>query len=99
MYSTSLRFCHLIRSSKDNVSVTSDTLEERIKKKLGDLLQTPADEVDLNKPMNHYGVDSLMAVELVTWINEEFGFNVSQLEVLNGMTAALLVKRITQGLR
>lgn len=99
MYSTSLRFCHLFRSSKDNDSVTLDTLEGRIKKKLSDLLQTPADEVDLNMPMNHYGVDSLVAVELVTWISQEFGFNVSQLEVLSGMTAALLVKRITQGLQ
>ncbi|KAL9982576.1 hypothetical protein ACROYT_G004638 [Oculina patagonica] len=55
VYSTCLRFRHLIRSSSDNDGVTSDTLEERIKKKLGDLLQVPVDVVDLHKPMTHYG--------------------------------------------
>ncbi len=70
-----------------------------MKTKLGDLLQVPVDAVDLNKPMTHYGVDSLMAVELVTWVNQEFGLNVSQLEVLSGMTAASLVKKVTQSLQ
>ena len=29
-----------------------------------------------------YGVDSLMAVELVNWIKKEIGINVSQLDIL-----------------
>lgn len=94
-----MRFRHLIRSSSDNDGVTSDALEERIKKKLADLLQLSVDAVDLNKPMTHYGVDSLMAIELITWVSQECGLKITQLEVLSGMTAASLVKKITQGLR
>ena len=102
VYKTSLKFRHLvrdIRSSSDNDGLTSDTLIERIKKKLGGLLQLSEDVVDLNIPMTHYGVDSLVAMELITWANREFNLHVTQVEVLNGMTAASLVKRATQGLR
>ena len=102
VYKTSLKFRHLaqdVRLASENDGLTAEILEERTKKKLGELLQLPSDAVDLNKPMTHYGVDSLMAMELITWSSKELGLGVTQLEVLNGMTAASLLKKATLGLQ
>lgn len=67
-----------------------------MKKKLGKLLQVPSNNIDLNQPMTNYGVDSLMSMELITWASKELALNVTQLEVLGGMTGATMVKKATQ---
>ena len=48
--------------------------------------------------MTHYGVDSMMSIELTAWASKELGLGITQLEVLNGMTAASLVKKASLGL-
>lgn len=67
-----------------------------MKKKLGKLLQVPSNNIDLNQPMTNYGVDSLMSMELITWASKELALNVTQLEVLGGMTGATMVKKATK---
>ena len=101
VYRTSLKFRHLardIRMTSDNDGFTVEKIEKRIKRKLGEMLQLSSETIDLNQPMIHYGVDSMMSVELTAWASKELGLGVTQLEVLNGMTAASLVKKATLGL-
>lgn len=98
VYKSSLKFCHLVRDTErvsDDDGCTSEMVEERIKKKLGNLLQISSEALDLNQPMTNYGVDSLMAIELITWASKELGLSVTQLEVLSGLTAVSLVKKAT----
>jgi len=85
--------------ASDNDGFTVENLEERIKKKLSEMLQLPSESVDMNRPMTHYGVDSMMSIELTNWASKELGLDITQLEVLNGMTAASLVKKTTLGLQ
>lgn len=97
-----MKFRHLardVRIASENDGFTAEKLEEQIKKKLGELLQLPSDAVDMNQPMAHYGVDSLMSMELTTWASKELGLGITQLEVLSGMTAASLVKKTIVGLQ
>ena len=85
--------------ASDIQGFNKEQLEEKIKKKLTELLQVPAEVIDLNQPMTNYGVDSMMSIELATWASRELGLGITQLEVLGGLTAASLAKKGTLGLR
>ena len=52
--------------------------------KLSKSLPTVQDNVDLNKPIHSYGVDSLMAVELRSWFAREFAVDITTFELLGG---------------
>ena len=45
-----------------------------------------SEDVDVNKPLHHYGVDSLLAVELRNWIAKTFEADVPVFEILGGAT-------------
>ena len=64
-----------------------------MKNKLGDLLCVNPDTIDLRQPMINYGVDSLMAVEMVTWASRELSVVISQLDILGGITTGLLLEK------
>ncbi|KAF4628668.1 hypothetical protein G7Y89_g9483 [Cudoniella acicularis] len=55
-------------------------------KKLSRTLSTLQDDVDLGKPLHIYGVDSLLAVDLKSWIGKEFGADVPVFEFQGGAT-------------
>ena len=102
MYRTSLKFRHLSRDTRlasDNQGFNKEQLEEKIKKKLTELLQVPSEAIDMNQPMTNYGVDSMMSMELTTWASRELGLGITQLEVLGGLTVESLAKKGTLGLR
>jgi acyl carrier protein len=61
---------------------------------LGKGLQTEAENIDPGKPLHTYGVDSLMAVEIRTWILQVLKADVSLFEVLGGGSIALLAAKI-----
>ena len=85
--------------ASDNQGFNKEQLEEKIKKKLTELLQVPSEAIDMNQPMTNYGVDSMMSIELATWASRELGLGITQLEVLGGLTAASIAKKGTLGLR
>ena len=71
--------------------VTASTLPEAgsiitqaIVAKLSRSLSMLQDNVDLAKPMHSYGVDSLLAVELRTWLGKEFGADIPIFELMGG---------------
>jgi acyl carrier protein len=61
------------------------------------LLGMPEDEIKSSSQLEHYGVDSLVAIELRNWISKELGVDVAVFEILGGMTllelGALLAQR------
>lgn len=50
--------------------------------KVAEILQMPPSEVDPERPMYRYGVDSLVALEVRNWITKEMKSSVALLEVL-----------------
>ena len=50
--------------------------------KIADILRIPPSEVDANRPMYQYGVDSLVALEVRNWITREMKANMALLEIL-----------------
>ena len=65
--------------------------------KLAALFNIPTSEVDTSLPLPHYGVDSLVAVELRNWLSSSVKAKVTIFEILQGASigefAALVAKR------
>ncbi|KAI4116766.1 MAG: hypothetical protein LQ345_002869 [Seirophora villosa] len=71
-------------------------IEEALVGKLAALSMTPAEDVDLQKPMTAYGMDSLVAVEMRNWIATEMAANIPALEFLSSSSLAGLSKLIVR---
>lgn len=71
-------------------------IEEALVGKLAALSMTPAEDVDLQKPMTAYGMDSLVAVEMRNWIATEMAANIPALEFLSSSSLAGLAKLIVR---
>ncbi|KAI0166896.1 hypothetical protein GGR52DRAFT_581670 [Hypoxylon sp. FL1284] len=84
------------KSMDDNLTVqfrNAETVEERsdlvtrsLTRKLARTLAAEPDDVDTGKPLQAYGVDSLVAVELRNWILREFAAEVPIFELVGGKT-------------
>ncbi|KAI0119053.1 hypothetical protein F4814DRAFT_458445 [Daldinia grandis] len=86
------------RSSKGQTTMNFNTLyeqatgpEERrdvvtsiIARKLAKALTMDPDDIKVEKSLSDYGVDSLMAVELRNWINNDLRANVAVFEIMGG---------------
>ena len=53
----------------------------------------PADEIDQSQPMIHYGVDSLISLDVTNWMRKEFNLQVNQMDILEGMTTESLIQQ------
>ena len=95
-----LKFHHLAanqKTDKTDSSLDEEDMEMGIKSKMADLLCMPIDSIDIGQPMINYGVDSLVAIELVTWATNQLGVHISQLDILGGMTTASLLQKAKGG--
>ena len=78
------------KSLIDAESCIGETLRARLAKNLG----RSVDGVDLEQPLHRYGVDSLGAVELRTWIGKKLRADVSLFDVLNAQSVHELATKI-----
>lgn len=71
----------------------ADIVSDALIKKLAKSLMVSAEDIEATKPVNSYGVDSLLAVELRTWIHSEIKAEVSVFDLLsNGPITSLASK-------
>ncbi|KAL2068797.1 hypothetical protein VTL71DRAFT_15135 [Oculimacula yallundae] len=79
-----------------SLEVAETHVLEAIKVKLASLLMLSLDDIDSSRPMSHYGLDSLVAVEMRNWIASEIEATVPVLELLGNQSILELAKSITQ---
>jgi acyl transferase domain-containing protein/NADPH:quinone reductase-like Zn-dependent oxidoreductase/NAD(P)-dependent dehydrogenase (short-subunit alcohol dehydrogenase family)/acyl carrier protein len=72
----------------------NDEVELILSEILEGFLHIPGNELDKNKRINDYGVDSLMMVEIANAISREFGVEVNFIELLGGLSVSRLSKRL-----
>ncbi|KAI1806524.1 hypothetical protein F4811DRAFT_510318 [Daldinia bambusicola] len=58
--------------------------------KLARSMAISADDVELNKPLSSYGVDSLMAVELRNWIGRDFQASVAVFDIMGNVPVSAI---------
>jgi acyl carrier protein len=77
----------------DGNDLSRDDLEKKVIEKLANLLMMAADDVDVAQPMIHYGVDSLISLDITNWMRKEFNLQINQMDILEGMTTASLIEQ------
>jgi len=53
-----------------------------------------AENIDLSRPISNYGVDSLMAVEIRSWLFTKAQADVSVFELLSNISISSLIKKV-----
>jgi zearalenone synthase (highly reducing iterative type I polyketide synthase) len=78
----------------DSITTASDAMTEAIVARVARSLQTSTSEVNASKALHSYGVDSLLAVEIVNWVFQETKVTLSVLEVLATVPISELAMKI-----
>ena len=69
---------------------------ESLRQSLTDLLMISGDDIDLNKPITVYGLDSLVAVELYNSISKNLEASVPMMELMNSLSMEHLAVAIAK---
>lgn len=69
-----------------SVSERAQVVVEALSKRLARTLSIKVEDVDIHQPLHAYGVDSLIAIELRTWLGKEFATDVPVFEIVSGKT-------------
>lgn len=73
-------------------------IEEFLRGQLGRVLRIPADEIEVNQPLNFLGIDSLMAVELRNHVQTQLGIVVPVGQLLQDPTVSQLALTLLEQL-
>lgn len=77
----------------------ADAIIERLVRKLAKSLMMSVDDIEASKPVSSYGVDSLLAVELRSWIHSEVKADVSVFDLLSNTPISLLASNLASSSR
>lgn len=72
----------------------TEVIVECLKQLLARELQTAVENIDADQPLHSYGMDSLLAVEIRTWILLNLQAELSLFDVLGGGSIHALADRI-----
>ncbi|KAK0728741.1 phenolpthiocerol synthesis polyketide synthase ppsB [Lasiosphaeria miniovina] len=78
------------------IDKAGEVILDALVRKIADMLQIPASEVDPGRPMYRYGVDSLVALEVRNWITKELKANMALLEILAAVPMAAFAVKIAE---
>jgi acyl transferase domain-containing protein/acyl carrier protein len=101
------RFAHLFSALSGRCQLPEGPLEEltpparidaRIRDKVARVLGTTPDRLDADKPLLNLGIDSLMAVELRNWIEQEWHIRVPIMELMRSTSLADLTQLLHEQL-
>ncbi len=82
-----------------NEQELTELFGEMLKQEISEILRLPANKLDINRPLQELGLDSLMSVELVVAVEERFGIRLPVMELSETSSIAKLTGRILELLR
>jgi phthiocerol/phenolphthiocerol synthesis type-I polyketide synthase C len=77
----------------------SDLFGEMLKQEISEILRLPTSKLDITRPLQELGLDSLMSVELVVAVEERFGIRLPVMELSETSSIVKLTGRILELLR
>ena len=84
-------FSNLISEKKHNPkNQINNEIKDEIINHIKNLLEI--DIIDNNTKLIDYGFDSIMSIELSTWLQKTYSINISQLEILQGININQIIK-------
>ena len=72
----------------------TDLIQSVVASKLAKSMMIAIDEIDVNRPVSSYGVDSLVAAEMRNWCFKDLKADVSIFELLSGKSINMLADQI-----
>lgn len=76
----------LMFTEAGSLAEAAAVVAKALKAKLSKIMGMPQDDIDLQHGVESYGVDSLVAVELLNWLAKELRAEVAVFEILGGAT-------------
>ncbi|KAG4222425.1 hypothetical protein PC116_g29101 [Phytophthora cactorum] len=76
--------------SAKSLKEASTIITELLSKRLARSLAVPVEDIDINRPPHAFGVDSLVAVELLHWFVTELRSDIPVVQILGNLTIAQL---------
>lgn len=77
-----------------NPSQATDLIQDVVASRLAKSLMISMNEIDVNRPVSSYGVDSLVAAEMRNWCFKDLKADISVFELLGGSSITALAERI-----
>ncbi|KAH8668644.1 fatty acid synthase S-acetyltransferase [Xylariales sp. PMI_506] len=81
-------------AAAESIEVATDILYEAIVSKLVNTLNITAEDIDPTKPLHSLGVDSLVGVELRTWVMTQLGANVAVFDIMEVSNVKALARLV-----
>ena len=72
----------------------TDLIQNVVASKLAKSMMIAMDEIDVNRPVSSYGVDSLVAAEMRNWCFRDLKADISVFELLSGNSIMVLAEQI-----
>lgn len=72
----------------------ADLVQNVLANKLAKSIMIATDEIDVNRPVSSYGVDSLVAAEMRNWCFRDFRADISIFELLSSNPISMLAEQI-----
>jgi aryl carrier-like protein len=82
--------------SATSAEQAASIMSEALQAKLAHVLGLPLGEVELHRPLSQYGIDSLVALEIQSWIRREAETELAIFQILGDSTVASLGTVIAQ---
>ena len=76
---------HTLIAAAESLEEASTATTTALVKQVAKMLQMPVEEIDLERFLHSYGIDSLVAIELMNWALKEFKTTVTVFDVLAGV--------------
>lgn len=85
---------HVQLAQVENMGTATDLVTQALKQKLAKAMMMVVEDIDGEHPVSSYGVDSLVAVEVRTWVFKEIKADISVFDVLSNVPLATLARTI-----
>lgn len=76
-----------LREAKTQVEA-ANVITQLFAKRLARSLDVPVEDINVNRPPHAFGVDSLVAVELIFWFSSEIHADVAVVQILGNLSIA-----------
>jgi zearalenone synthase (highly reducing iterative type I polyketide synthase) len=85
---------HSLISQSQSLQEAASSVLEALVKQVAKMLQTDPSEIDVSRFLHSFGIDSLVAIEIVNWVMKEAKSTITVFDVLAGVPITTLCNRI-----